>query len=156
GRARDIADLSPILAQIPAQGSRPRVVYRQQGDRNILVEYGSIVLDIELRIRVHALMMELEEMAMTGVIDIVPGIRSLQLHFDGEVLEQSGALAALRLAEEALGDLEDFSIPSRIVHLPLSWRDPATIETIEKYMGAVRDDAPWCPDNIEFIRRING
>lgn len=42
------------------------------------------------------------------------------------------------------------------MHLPLSWRDPATIETIEKYMGAVRDDAPWCPDNIEFIRRING
>ncbi len=49
-----------------------------------------------------------------------------------------------------------FHHPSRIVHLPLSWRDPATIETIEKYMGAVRDDAPWCPDNIEFIRRING
>jgi urea carboxylase len=23
-------------------------------------------------------------------------------------------------------------------------------------MGAVRADAPWCPDNIEFIRRING
>jgi urea carboxylase len=23
-------------------------------------------------------------------------------------------------------------------------------------MSAVRDDAPWCPDNIEFIRRING
>jgi urea carboxylase len=47
-------------------------------------------------------------------------------------------------------------VPSRIVHLPLSWRDPATIETIEKYMAAVRDDAPWCPDNIEFIRRVNG
>ena len=23
-------------------------------------------------------------------------------------------------------------------------------------MAAVRDDAPWCPDNIEFIRRVNG
>jgi urea carboxylase len=23
-------------------------------------------------------------------------------------------------------------------------------------MQSVRDDAPWCPDNIEFIRRING
>ena len=23
-------------------------------------------------------------------------------------------------------------------------------------MQAVRADAPWCPDNIEFIRRING
>jgi urea carboxylase len=153
---RDIAVLSPILADTPAQGARPRTVYRQQGDRNILVEYGPIVLDIELRIRVHALMAELEELALPGVIDIVPGIRSLQLHFDGNVLDQQGALAVLLVAEEALGDLEDFSAPSRIVHLPLSWRDPATIETIEKYMGAVRDDAPWCPDNIEFIRRING
>jgi urea carboxylase len=131
-------------------------VYRQQGDRNILVEYGPIVLDIELRIRVHALMCELERLALPGVVDIVPGIRSLQLHFDGERLNQRAALAALIEAEERLGDLEDFTIPSRIVHLPLSWRDPATIETIEKYMGTVRDDAPWCPDNIEFIRRVNG
>ncbi|GLI99858.1 urea carboxylase [Sphingobium sp. BS19] len=153
---RNIADLSPILADIAERGTRPRVVYRQQGDRNILVEYGPIVLDIELRIRVHALMSELETRALPGVIDIVPGIRSLQLHFDGETLDQRGALTALMEAEERLGDLEDFSVPSRIVHLPLSWRDPATLETIERYMGAVRDDAPWCPDNIEFIRRING
>lgn len=152
----NIANLSPILADIPAHGARPRTVYRQQGDRNILVEYGPIVLDIELRIRVHALMAELEQRALPGVIDIVPGIRSLQLHFDGKILDQKRALAALIETEEQLGDLEDFSVPSRIVHLPLSWRDPATIETIEKYMGAVRDDAPWCPDNIEFIRRING
>lgn len=154
--ARAIVDLSPILADLPAKGERPRTVYRQQGDRNILVEYGPIVLDIELRIRVHALMAELERMALPGVIDIVPGIRSLQFHFDGVRLDQHAALAALIDAEERLGDLEDFAVPSRIVHLPLSWRDPATIETIEKYMAAVRDDAPWCPDNIEFIRRVNG
>ena len=47
-------------------------------------------------------------------------------------------------------------IPSRIVHLPLSWDDPATRLAIEKYMKSVRADAPWCPSNIEFIRRING
>ena len=153
---RPVAHLSPILAETAAEGGRPRTIYRQQGDRNILVEYGQIVLDIELRIRVHALMVELERLALPGVIDIVPGIRSLQLHFDGVLLDQAAALAALIAAEEQLGDLADFTIPSRIVHLPLSWRDPATLETIEKYMGAVRDDAPWCPDNIEFIRRING
>jgi urea carboxylase len=151
-----IGDISPILAEIAAKGARPRTVYRQQGDRNILVEYGDIVLDIELRIRVHALMRALEDAAIPGVIDITPGIRSLQLHFDGRVLDQSGALAALLAAEEALGELDDFAIPSRIVHLPLSWRDPAITATIQKYIGTVRDDAPWCPDNIEFIRRING
>ena len=29
-------------------------------------------------------------------------------------------------------------------------------KTIDKYMQSVRADAPWCPSNIEFIRRING
>jgi urea carboxylase len=47
-------------------------------------------------------------------------------------------------------------VPTRIVHLPLSWEDPATLLAIEKYMRLVRKDAPWCPSNIEFIRRING
>ena len=42
------------------------------------------------------------------------------------------------------------------MHLPLSWDDPATRLAIEKYMQSVRTDAPWCPSNIEFIRRING
>src|SRR6185295_1574651 len=27
---------------------------------------------------------------------------------------------------------------------------------IQKYMQSVRADAPWCPSNLEFIRRING
>jgi urea carboxylase len=43
-----------------------------------------------------------------------------------------------------------------VVHLPLSWEDPATLLAIEKYMQSVRADAPWCPSNTEFIRRING
>ena len=43
-----------------------------------------------------------------------------------------------------------------MVHLPLSWDDPATHLAIERYMHSVRADAPWCPSNIEFIRRING
>ena len=59
-------------------------------------------------------------------------------------------------AESALPALDDIAVPSRIVHLPLSWDDPATRLAIEKYMQSVRPDAPWCPSNIEFIRRING
>lgn len=155
-REAGVAGLSPILGELPPSAGRPRVVYRQQGDRNILVEYGPIVLDLELRIRIHGLMIELEQLALPGVIDIVPGIRSLQLHFDGIVLDQTAALAALVAAEERLGGLDDFIVPSRVIHLPLSWKDPAIYETIAKYQEAVRDDAPWCPDNIEFIRRING
>jgi urea carboxylase len=150
------APTSPILGRIAAQGHRPEVIYRRQGDRHLLVEYGPIVLDLELRLRVHALMLELQAQALIGVIDITPGIRSLQIHFDSRLLPQDQLLQRLADAEEQLGGLDDFEIPSRVVRLPLSWKDPAIYETIEKYMSVVRDDAPWCPDNIEFIRRVNG
>jgi urea carboxylase len=147
---------SPILRRIAGEGHRPEVVYRRQGDRYLLVEYGPIVLDLELRLRVHALMLELQAMDLPGIIDITPGIRSLQVHFDSRILPQPRLLEALTGAEDRLGGLDDFAIPSRVVRLPLSWKDPAIYETINKYMAVVRDDAPWCPDNIEFIRRVNG
>jgi len=147
---------SPVLHTLAADGARPAATYRRQGDRHLLVEYGPIVLDLELRLRVHALMLELDRLALPGVIDVTPGVRSVQIHYDARLLTQATLLDALIAAEERLGGLDDFAIPSRVVHLPLSWQDPAIYQTIEKYMGAVRDDAPWCPDNIEFIRRVNG
>jgi urea carboxylase len=42
------------------------------------------------------------------------------------------------------------------VYLPLSWDDPQAQLAMRKYQELVRPNAPWCPSNIEFIRRING
>jgi len=47
-------------------------------------------------------------------------------------------------------------VQSRIVHLPLSWNDPQAQLAMRKYQDLVRPNAPWCPSNVEFIRRING
>jgi urea carboxylase len=47
-------------------------------------------------------------------------------------------------------------VPSRTVHLPLSWRDEQTELAMRKYQELVYEKAPWCPSNVEFIRRING
>jgi urea carboxylase len=47
-------------------------------------------------------------------------------------------------------------VPSRTVYLPLAWEDSQTQLATERICKLVRPDAPWCPDNIEFIRRING
>src|SRR5205814_6447277 len=83
-------------------------------------------------------------------------IRSLQIHVDPEVLPVGRLLGAVRELEETLPATADLRVPSRVVRLPLSWDDPATREAIARYMAGVRDDAPWCPWNIEFIRRANG
>lgn len=147
---------SPVLHSVEASGHRPATRIRRQGDQHLLVEYGPIVLDLELRLRIHALMLEIEALALPGIIDVTPGIRSVQVHYDSRQLAQTALVTALAEAEDRLGGLDDFEIPSRTVHLPLSWNDPAIHETVAKYIASVRDDAPWCPDNIEFIRRVNG
>lgn len=134
----------------------PGVTYRRSGDDNILVEYGDLVLDIGLRARVHALYTALSEQRLSGVIDLTPGIRSLQVHVDPDVLPQAKLLDVLVELEATLPAVADLVVPSRQVRLPLSWDDPATQLAIERYMNGVRADAPWCPSNIEFIRRVNG
>ncbi|MCU5785958.1 urea carboxylase [Alloalcanivorax marinus] len=147
---------TPVLGRLEEQAESPAVVYRAAGDRYVLVEYGPLELDLRLRFRAHALMLWLQEKDLDGVLELTPGIRSLQVHFDPAVLPRAELLALLKDAERTLDKQDDLEVPSRIVHLPLSWDDEACRLAIEKYTQSVRKDAPWCPSNIEFIRRING
>ncbi|MDZ4141518.1 MAG: urea carboxylase [Methylotenera sp.] len=153
---------SPILTEISETSNQIKVVYRQSGDKYLLIEYGELVLDINLRFRVHALMQWLEVKNVKGIIDLTPGIRSLQVHFESLILPVNRLIQILQLAESELPSVDEMEVPTRIVHLPLSWDDAATQLAIEKYMQSVRNDAPWCDfssgnaSNIEFIRRING
>jgi urea carboxylase len=132
------------------------VTYRRSGDDNLLVEFGPMQLDLALRMRVHALMEAVTDAALDGVTDLTPGIRSLQIQADPRRLPQRELLESVRRTVRTLPPTDQLVVPSRTVHLPLSWDDPATREAIARYMAGVRDDAPWCPWNIEFIRRVNG
>lgn len=153
---------SPILAEVAESKDQIKVVYRQAGDKYLLVEYGPLVLDLNLRFRVHALMQWLENQQIKGILDLTPGIRSLQVHYESLVLPVNKLIDVLQQAERELPAVDEMVVPTRIVHLPLSWDDVATQLAIEKYMQSVRKDAPWCEmvdghaSNIEFIRRING
>jgi urea carboxylase len=164
-RELDLA-ISTLRGSLPAPGpgrrepavltSRGQTVYRAAGDRYLLVEMGANALDLNIRFRVHALEQALRQQQPRGIVDITPGIRSLQIHYDSRVLPREELMACLDACERSLPNLDDLRIPSRTVRLPLSWEDPATLLAIRKYMQSVRADAPWCPSNIEFIRRING
>ncbi|WP_457951102.1 urea carboxylase [Pseudarthrobacter sp. alpha12b] len=145
-----------VLGRVPEGSGRPAVTYRRSGDDNLLVEYGEMVLDLGLRARVHALHQQIEALRVPGVVDLTPGIRSLQIKVDPSVLSTTRLLDLVQEVEAALPASSELVVPSRTVRLPLSWDDPATREAIQRYMAGVRDDAPWCPWNIEFIRRING
>ncbi|NBM14359.1 urea carboxylase [Streptomyces sp. GC420] len=152
---RPVAD-RPEITDGGVLARRADVTYRRSGDDNLLVEFGPMELDLALRMRVHALMEAVAAAGLPGVTDLTPGIRSLQIQADPDVLPQPELLEAVRRIESALPPAGELVVPSRTVHLPLSWDDPATREAIARYTAGVRDDAPWCPWNIEFIRRVNG
>ena len=153
-------DDSAILYQIPATLSTVEVVYRRAGDAYVLVEFGALELNLTLRFVAHALMTHLRNLQiqgqLAGVINLTPGIRSLQVHYDSLVLPLPQLMRILVTLQENLAAGDDIEVPSRTVWLPLSWDDPSTRLAIEKYMQSVNPHAPWCPSNIEFIRRING
>ncbi|MHB2246659.1 urea carboxylase [Pseudomonas fitomaticsae] len=145
--------VSPVVLELGQDDKR--LVGRVSGDTHLLLEIGAPELDLVLRFRAHALMQALESKSLQGVIDLTPGIRSLQIHYQPEQLPLADLLGIVAGEWDAVCSATDLQVPSRIVHLPLSWDDPACQLAIEKYMTTVRKDAPWCPSNLEFIRRIN-
>lgn len=149
--------ISPIVKRLSATEVGENIIYRVAGDHFLLVEYGALELDIKLRFRAHALMQWLEKNPLQGLRELTPGIRSLQIHYDSQQVSLANLLAHLETAERFLvTQLRALSVPSRIVHIPLSWDDEACQLAIQKYIQSVRANAPWCPSNLEFIRRING
>jgi urea carboxylase len=145
------ADVEPAI--LSAAGD---IVIRRAGDEDILIEFGEMKLDFELRLRVQALRDALGKAVIPGVIDLTPGIRSLQIHFDVGQISRNAVMEAVTAILPTLPKPEDMVVKSRTVYLPLSWNDSQIQLAMRKYQETTRPDAPWCPDNIEFIRRING
>ncbi len=66
-------DSQPEPAIVAAFTDRPqKMVFRADGDKYLLVEYGELELDLYLRFRVHVLEQKLRERALDGIIDITP------------------------------------------------------------------------------------
>jgi len=145
-----------VLAELPATSTRPAVAYRQAGDNYVLLEYGANVLDLALRLRVHLLMEALQEQPIAGVEELSPGVRSLQIRYDSRRIRQDKLLQRLIDIEQHLADVSTLRIPTRIVHLPMAFEDSATLGAVQRYSETVRTSAPWLPNNVDFIQRING
>lgn len=133
----------------------PPYMIRCAGERHLLVEAGPAELDLTVRVWIHLLAQALRAHRPDGVVEIVEGVRSVLIAVDSarlglvELAEQLAFLAA------GLADPETVVLPAREVTLPIAFDHPEAHEAMRRYATSVRPDAPWCPDNVEFIRRVN-
>jgi urea carboxylase len=145
----------PVLASMPASGHRPDLTIRAAGDTHLLLEAGLPLLDLSVRLWVHLLAQALQDKGLRGVTETVEGVRSLLVKVDPAHLPLAGLAEILSDLALAVPDPETVTLSVREVELPIALDHPEAHEAMARYARAVRPDAPWCPDNVEFIRRIN-
>ena len=150
------AERPAALVDLPPSGDRPALTVRRAGDHHLLVEAGPPVLDLVVRLQIHLLALALADRALVGITETVEGVRSLLVAVDVAVLTLPALAAVIAHEWQQLADVREVSLPTREVFLPIALDDPTVHDAMTRYQKSVRPDAPWCPDNVEFIRRVNG
>ncbi|KAH0588530.1 hypothetical protein H2248_004362 [Termitomyces sp. 'cryptogamus'] len=134
-----------------------RVIYRQAGDAAILVDFGLMKLDMNIRARIHAFQTVLHKQSPAGLRIICPCIRSVMCHYDPSLVSQSEFLSSLITIQESLPpSVENMEFPGRRITLPIVLDDPWNKEALERYMATMRRLAVYLPSNIEYLAKNNG
>ncbi|PSR81273.1 hypothetical protein PHLCEN_2v6433 [Hermanssonia centrifuga] len=141
---------------------RPKVVFRERsfhkaGDSAILVEYGDLILDFELRARIHAFETELQRRDVPGIWTTSPCIRSTMVRYNPLAISQTDLLEALVSVENLLpASMQDMTFPGRKIIFPIVLDDRWNRDALERYSRSIRDEAVYLPSNIEYLARNNG
>jgi urea carboxylase len=138
-----------------ADTGSPAYSIRRSGDRHLLVEAGEAELDLCVRVWIHLLAQALRSNRPGGVTEIVEGVRSLLVAVDDSRIALSRLADHLASLTASLDDPATVTLTVREVTLPIAFDHPETHQAMRRYAASVRPDAPWCPDNVEFIRRVN-
>jgi urea carboxylase len=154
-RPEPLVDRPEPLCRLPSTGHRPEVTVRLAGDHHLLIEAGPPALDLSVRLWVHLLAQRVTASAPGGILETVEGVRSLLLKVDPRVLSPARLARSVADWAEQVPDPATVTLDVREVTLPIALDHPLAHEAMARYARAVRPDAPWCPDNVEFIRRIN-
>jgi allophanate hydrolase subunit 1 len=148
-----------ILDTLPANDTRPEVLFRQAGDGFLQLEYGyEQRLYIPDSFRILAIDEMVKKKNIKGLIETVPGLRTNMFHFDPEIITVEKLIEEIKECEEKLVNIDDMVISSRLIHLPIAFEDSETKKAVERYVKLIRPDAPNVINgyNLEYIAMCNG
>lgn len=149
-----------VLWERPATSTSPQVRYRQAGDDYILVDYGNEQFDLNYRCRVTALEKALHSPDAPAwwkdnLVTTVGCCTSITLCYDGAKVPRDHLIKHLQTLEEQIGDLSMAKVPCRRFRLPLTFESQEQFEATKRYMETQRPQAPYLPDNLDFVAKNN-
>ena len=125
--------------------------YSFGGDEHIFVEV-SEEMSLEAFFKALSMTNAVRDAEISGVTEICPANASFQIKFDPDVIRPDDLLTELRRLEN-IADRAQATLDTRIVEIPVYYRDPWTHETLMRFRERHQD--PESTD-IEFAARING
>ena len=125
--------------------------YSFGGDEHVFVEV-SEEMSLEAFFKALSMTNAVRDAEISGVTEICPANASFQIKFDPDVIRPDDLLTELRRLED-IADRAEATLDTRIVEIPVYYRDPWTHETLMRFRE--RHQNPEATD-IEFAARING
>ena len=125
--------------------------YSFGGDEHVFVEV-SEEMSLEAFFKALSMTNAVRDAEISGVTEICPANASFQIKFDPDVIRPDDLLTELRRLED-IADRAEATLDTRIVEIPVYYRDPWTHETLMRFRERHQD--PESTD-IEFAARING
>jgi urea carboxylase len=125
--------------------------FRPGGDRAIEVELGD-EMSFRLNFMVHTLAASIRSGAVTGVIELIPELASLQVSYDPDQVGYDDLVVEISRLHASLAGEDGGELPSRLFTVPVLYFDPWTSECINDYRTRVTDK-PMDPD---LVADLNG
>ncbi len=121
------------------------------GDEHIFVEVDE-AMSLEAFFTSLSMTNAVRAAGIDGVTEICPANASFQIKFDPDLIHPHALMDRLRLMEEEAGKAEA-KLDTRIIEVPVFYRDPWTHETLMRFRERHQD-----PDgtDLEYAARING
>ena len=125
--------------------------YTHGGDEHIFVEIDE-EMSLEAFFKSLTLASSLREKNIAGVTEICPANASFQVIFNPDKISPDAMLKELKHLEKSLEETKSI-IDTRIIEVPVFYRDPWTEETLMRFRDRHQD--PKSTD-IEYSAKING
>ncbi len=125
--------------------------YSFGGDEHVFVEVAE-EMSLEAFFKSLSLTRAVREAGIAGVTEICPANASFQIKFDPDRIKPDDMLAELQRIEAAAAQTES-RIDTRIIEIPVFYRDPWTTETLMRFRERHQDPSST---DIEYAARING
>ncbi|XP_065656850.1 uncharacterized protein LOC124806726 isoform X2 [Hydra vulgaris] len=134
----------------------PKVLFRLTGDHHVLIEFELNEFEIENRFYIQVILNKLKHLNYDYVLEMVPGVSTLLVKYNPFLI------SAIQLADLITNlipnskDVNEMKIACRSVRLPLAFHDYWSLQAISRYMKTICNNAPYLPDNCNFVQSING